>query len=113
MIIGCCYLVVGRLPGFSSTLILLAIIGASIGLLNISMIAYFQRIVPAAFLGRFMGYLNVLVFALQPCSYFLAGLLGGWVGPSVVLTSCGALICLLGLFAWWFPRFKGLAGQTI
>lgn len=105
--IAATYVAMGLAPHFGAFLFLLALTGALFGSINVVVMAFFQERVPAAEMGRFMGLLMSVVFALMPLSYGVFGLLGGLVAPQWLLVANGAAIALVAAAMWKVPGLRG------
>lgn len=77
----------------------LGIIGAALGAMNVTVIAYFQRTVPPDRLGRFMGLLTTVVFAAPSLGFGLLGALADTAhpGPYVAALGAGVMLVAAGL----------------
>ena len=68
--------------------------------------AFFQSRVPASEMGRFMGLLTSVVFALMPVSNGVFGALAGHVPPDVLLAVNGGFIGAIALALFAVPGLK-------
>ncbi len=111
VLIGGFVLAISAWPAFQSTLVFLAALGATLGTLNVLVVAYFQQSVPPDRLGRFMGLLTAVVFASQPLGFAASGRLADTTSVSTVLSLSGGGIVLVGLLllaAWPILRQRAL-----
>lgn len=104
--IAATYIAMGLAPHFGAFLGLLALTGALFASINVVVMAFFQERVPPAEMGRFMGLLMSVVFALMPLSYGVFGLLSGLVAPHWLLVGNGAAIALVACAMWRVPGLK-------
>lgn len=105
-LIAATYVTMGLAPHFGAFLVLLALTGALFGSINVVVMAFFQERVPPAEMGRFMGLLMSVVFALMPLSYGVFGLLSGLVAPQWLLVANGTAIALVAAAMWRVPGLR-------
>lgn len=96
-LIGAALLAMARWPLFVPVLVALALLGASLGALNVQVVAYFQRAVPPGKLGRFMGLLTAICFSAQPVGFALSGALADARSVPWVLALAGTAVVAISL----------------
>lgn len=88
----------GSVESFLLFLVGLAGVGFALGILNVTVVAYFQQTVPPERIGRFMGLLMTVVFAAQPLGFALTGMVADTAHPAQALRACGiGILTVAGL----------------
>lgn len=100
------FVAMGLFPHYGLHLALLALTGALFGGMNVVVMAFFQTRVPPNEMGRFMGVLTSVVFALMPVSNGVFGILGGSVAPTTLLMVNGGAIALVALLTCFVPGLR-------
>jgi MFS family permease len=100
------FVAMGLFPHYGLHLALLALTGALFGAMNVVVMAFFQTRVPPNEMGRFMGVLTSVVFALMPVSNGVFGILGGSVAPTTLLMVNGGAIALVALLTCFVPGLR-------
>lgn len=86
----------------------LGAIGAALGAMNVTVVAYFQRTVPPERLGRFMGLLTAIVFTAPSLGFGLMGTLADTAHPGPYVTGLGAgVVAVAGGLALALLRLRG------
>jgi len=94
---GVCLMVMGLVISYPSYLILMCAMGVLLGFANISIMAYFQSVVPDEIRGRVFGFMTTLVGGLQPLAFGVIGVLADVVPVSVVFLVSGSALVIGGL----------------
>ncbi len=102
----------GLWPSMGCFLAALAVVGVSIGFINVIVISHFQRVVPAEQMGRFMGLLMTVSMAIVPVSFGLAGVLTHRLVPTLVLLGCGSVLAGLSLALRRMPGLADIGSQA-
>jgi MFS family permease len=107
-VLGTCatFVVMGAVPLYPLFLAMLAVTGALFGGMNVVVMAFFQERVPPAEMGRFMGLLTSVVFALMPVSNGVFGALSGAVAPSQLLMINGGCIGAIAFLLFLVPGLR-------
>jgi MFS family permease len=100
------FLTMGAFPIHALFLALLAVTGALFGGMNVVVMAFFQERVPPTEMGRFMGLLTSVVFALMPVSNGVFGALAGVVPPTTLLLINGGCIGAIALLLFLVPGLR-------
>lgn len=100
------FLLMGAFPHYGLYLGLLALTGALFGGMNVVVMAFFQTRVPPNEMGRFMGVLTSVVFALMPVSNGVFGILADSVAPTTLLMVNGGAIGVVALFTCLVPGLR-------
>jgi MFS family permease len=90
--IGILMAVLGRVAGYPAFLAGLAGIGFALGMLNVTVVAYFQRTVPGERIGRFMGLLTAVVYAAPALGFGLMGTIASTAHPGPYVTAQGLCV---------------------
>lgn len=96
-IVGLMLIVMGCWPRFAVFLVALAVIGGAIAAINVTVMTLFQTMIAAEDMGRFMGIVMGLVFALIPVSYGVSGYLTARFQPEPFLIGGGLVMAVTGL----------------
>jgi MFS family permease len=91
-------LLVGVLPWFVGAWVALAVLGVSIGYVNIVAISWIQRRVDHAMIGRVMSLVMLMGFGITPLSLALSGLLVD-LDATALFVGAGLLVLLTALGA--------------
>lgn len=100
------FLGMGAFPIYGLFLVLLAVTGALFGGMNVVVMAFFQERVPPTEMGRFMGLLTSVVFALMPVSNGVFGVVSGVVAPGTLLLVNGGCIAIIGALVGLVPGLR-------
>jgi len=84
-------------------------VGASLGLLNVKILTFFQKVVPIELKGRFFARLNALTTASFPLSFFVFGLLVDFLSIKVLIGMQAIGIVALSLV---FVKFDNASRTT-
>lgn len=96
----------GLVPSFYGFAAGLFVLGAALSALNIVVVAAFQRAIPGAQLGRFMGLLTAIVLGVMPLSFALVGTLALSVPPTRLMLASGVLLALVGALLPLMPGVR-------
>jgi MFS family permease len=105
VVIGICTASIGLLSQLWSLLLILFVMGASAGFLNVHLLAWFQQRVDRAMLGRVMSVLMFASVGLMPLSLAAAGIAVQWSLPGM-FGGAGALILLVTVIATLQPPVR-------
>lgn len=89
----------------------LAIAGCALGINNVKMISYFQRVVKPEHKGRFFSVLQALIGFSFPVAYFVFGLLNDALGAPHTSIFQGVGICLLSFYFFRLSTSAPSAGE--
>jgi MFS family permease len=98
VIVGICTASIGMLSQLWSLLLIIFVMSASAGFLNVHLIAWFQQRVDRALLGRVMSVLMFASLGLMPLSLAAAGIAVQW-NLRGMFVGAGALVLVVTLIA--------------
>lgn len=110
MALGLSLLVFGSSNAVWAALASMVVFGFHLGLLNISLIVAFQKMVPTSLKGRFFALLDAMSFGLFPLSYASVGPAEAVMGIRGVLYLGGAVSILTALY---YLRLLASAGDFL
>ena len=96
--VGVCIAAISVFHQLWSLVLILFVMGASAGFLNVQLIAWFQQRVERAMLGRVMSVLMFAALGLMPLSLAVAGVVVQWSLPGLFAGS-GVLVLVVTSFA--------------
>ncbi|HNY13675.1 MAG TPA: MFS transporter, partial [Candidatus Wallbacteria bacterium] len=79
--------------------------GFALAICNINMIAFFQKMVPDEYKGRFFSILETIAFATFPLAFAVFGYAAERYSVANLYTFCGTMIFFIALL---FKRIKGV-----
>jgi len=94
---GVCLMVMGLVISYPSYLILMCAMGILLGFANISIMAYFQSVIPDEIRGRVFGFMTTLVGGLQPLAFGVIGILADVISITAVFVISGSALVVGGL----------------
>jgi MFS family permease len=96
-VFGTGLILLGWAPNVLSISLLVGVMGVGIGVVNVALIAWFQRLTRPDMLGRVMSLILFASVGLQPVSLALAGWLVD-VNPTLMFAGAGTLVLLASLY---------------
>ncbi len=97
---GVALIAFGRIDSTAQGVVLLALLGALAGFVQVAVFSWIQKRVPAAMLGRAMSVFLFIFLGLAPLSAAAAGIALRWLAPATLFGAAGlalAALALLGL----------------
>jgi len=98
LFIGMAFFVMSFVQNFYLHLLMYALVGISLNISNISLMALFQKIVPNEVRGKVFGLLTSASVSSQPISYGIMGLITDVATPSAILLFCAFALTLTSLY---------------
>jgi MFS family permease len=92
------FFVMSFVQNFYLHLLMYALVGISLNISNISLMALFQKIVPNEVRGKVFGLLTSASVSSQPISYGIMGLITDVATPSAILLFCAFALTLTSLY---------------
>lgn len=108
LFIGLAFLVMGLLQQFYLHLLMYALVGLSLNVSNIALMALFQKIVPNEVRGKVFGLLTSASVSSQPISYGIMGLITDSASPSSILLFCAAALTATAVFFLTIKELKDI-----
>lgn len=108
MVTGLLFYTVGMLGSLFLVMIVLAVVGGFITLINIMIFATVQKEVPPEQLGTVFGFLNFIIVGLDPVTFFLSGIGFEVLSVELVFLFSGALVFLTGFFGIFHRPIQNL-----
>lgn len=108
LFIGLAFLVMGLLQQFYLHLLMYALVGLSLNVSNIALMALFQKIVPNEVRGKVFGLLTAASVSSQPISYGIMGLITDSASPSAILLFCSAALTATAVFFLTIKELKDI-----
>ena len=87
----------GLVVSYPSYLVLMCAMGILLGFANISIMAYFQSVVPDEIRGRVFGFMTTLAGGLQPLAFGVIGILADAIPITLVFVISGAALVVGGV----------------
>lgn len=97
LFIGFAFFTMGLFSNFYYHLIMYAVVGISLNISNISLMALFQKIVPNEVRGKVFGLLTSASVSSQPISYGIMGVITSLLAPSTILLFCSLALTATAL----------------
>jgi len=105
---GACLVAMGLVMNFASYVILMASLGALLGIANICIMVHFQMVVPDEVRGRVFGFMTTLSGGLQPIAFGIVGLLADAVPVQAIFVVSGAVLVAGGIYLRAVPWMKSV-----
>ncbi|HYF82679.1 MAG TPA: MFS transporter [Clostridia bacterium] len=101
---GLLMMLFGVSGSFYTSLVILALMGASICICNVSLSTIFQNLIPNEMMGRVGGILGTICQATIPLGYFIGGMVTEKFDLTAVLVTSGLIVALSGLSTFRIAR---------
>lgn len=95
--LGASFLAVALLRSYPGTLVSMALMGATLTVINVHSVSWFTKSVVPGTLGRFFNLMETISFGTFPLAYLLAGLLVARVDLYVLFFAHGLILAGLGV----------------
>jgi MFS family permease len=114
MLSGAALVAFGRIETVLQGVLLLVALGAFAGFVQVAVMSWIQRRVPAAMLGRAMSVLLFIFLGLAPLSAAAAGAALRWLAPATLFGAAGLALAALALLGLAFTSIRDIrdAGAT-
>ncbi len=103
---GAAMVLMGVFITFRSYLVLIGSVGVTLGVANILIMSYIQRVVPDDMRGRVFGFMMTLSGGLQPIAFAVFGLLADRVPIPFILWLSGGALVVGGLSLYAVPGMR-------
>ena len=103
---GGAMILMGVFIDFTSYLVLIGVVGVTLGVANILIMSYVQSVVPDDMRGRVFGFMMTLSGGLQPLAFAVFGLVADRVPIPYVLWMAGGALVLGGLSLYAVPGMQ-------
>lgn len=106
---GAALVAFGRIDTVVQGVVLLALLGALAGFVQVAVFGWIQQRVPPAMLGRAMSVLLFIFVGLAPLSAVLAGVASRWLAPSALFSASGLALIALALAGLAFTSIREIS----
>jgi hypothetical protein len=111
IVAGAALIAFGHIQSTLQGVVVLALLGALAGFVQVAVFSWMQRRIPPAMLGRAMSVFLFIFLGLAPLSAAAAGIALRWLAPAALFTASGVTLVLLAVLGLAFTRIREIRDE--